>query len=71
MKPTLQTKLWVLSTVLVTGLAVAAAAHRIYTAPERILKRLETAKATCLSAGGQWVQVGRDEVCRAAAERKP
>jgi len=36
-------------------LAAAAALFRVYTAPERIHKRLETAKQVCDQSGGQWV----------------
>ena len=35
-------------------LAASAAMFRIYTAPERIQKRLEMAKEVCFKAGGQW-----------------
>lgn len=62
----------VVAILLVIGLAVVATTYRVSTAPDRIHQRREAAKATCLGAGGEWVKVGRDELCQSAAEpRKP
>ena len=36
-------------------LAAAAALFRVYTAPERIQKRLQTAKEVCDKSGGHWM----------------
>jgi hypothetical protein len=49
---------------LVVVLALGAAVFRVATAPERIKERRETARSVCLSSGGQWVKVQRDEVCQ-------
>jgi hypothetical protein len=35
-------------------LATSAAVFRVYTAPDRITQRLQTAKETCGQAGGTW-----------------
>lgn len=35
-------------------LATSAAGFRIYTAPDRITQRLQTARETCGQAGGTW-----------------
>ncbi len=35
-------------------MAVSSALFRIYTAPDRIQQRLETARQVCDKAGGQW-----------------
>ena len=51
----------------VLAVCVAAAAFRIATAPERVRERKDTARSVCIGAGGQWVQVGRDEICRKPA----
>ena len=60
----------VVAMLVVVALAILATAYRVATAPERIRKRLDSAKATCLGAGGEWVKVGREESCQPAAERK-
>ena len=52
------------------ALAIVALVYRIATAPERIRMRLDTAKASCINAGSEWVKVGHEELCRAAADRK-
>lgn len=57
------------SILMVVILTIAAAAFRIWTAPERIRMRLDSAKATCLNGGGEWIKVGREESCRPAPER--
>lgn len=48
--------------ILVIG--VGAAVFRVATAPDRIRDRKETARSVCLSSGGQWVKVEREEICR-------
>ena len=57
------------SIALVVVLTIAAAAFRVWTAPERIRMRLDAAKATCLNGGGEWIKVGREESCRPGPER--
>jgi hypothetical protein len=49
--------------VLVASVAVGAAVFRVATAPDRIKERRDTAHAVCLSSGGKWVKVERDEMC--------
>lgn len=49
--------------VLVASVAVGAAVFRVATAPDRIKERRDTAHAVCLSSGGKWVKVERDEIC--------
>lgn len=63
-------KLSMFAILLVIGLAVLATHYRVSTAPERIRLRAESAKATCLSSGGQWVRVGRDDICQTAVDAK-
>ncbi len=50
---------------LIIVLGIAATVFRIYTAPDRIQQRLETAKTVCEQSGGHWVvgSSGRDPVC--------
>ena len=60
----------VIAIVTVVALTIVAATYRVATAPERIRKRLESAKATCTGAGGQWIKVEREESCLPAVERK-
>jgi acyl-coenzyme A synthetase/AMP-(fatty) acid ligase len=48
--------------VIVIG-AIAAAVFRVSTAPDRVRQRLETARAVCVSSGGEWVTVERDPIC--------
>ena len=55
--------------VMVVAMTIGGTAFRVWTAPERIRMRLDSAKASCLNAGGEWVKVGREESCRPAAER--
>ena len=51
--------------LLVIVLSAGAAAFRVYTAPERIRMRLETARETCVKSGGQWVaDTGRSMTCK-------
>jgi hypothetical protein len=52
---------------LVVIAAIGAALFRVATAPDRIADRRATARAVCLGSGGQWVQEGRDEICRRPA----
>ena len=59
----------VLSIAVVVTLTIAAAIFRVSTAPERIRMRLETAKASCINAGGAWIKVGHEESCQPAPER--
>lgn len=45
--------------------AAAAALFRVYDAPERIQKRLMTAKEVCGKSGGQWtVDENRAPICK-------
>lgn len=45
--------------------ALAAAAFRVYTAPERIQRRLETARETCIKLKAHWTVDERGAaVCR-------
>lgn len=50
--------------VIVVLAALGATAFRVYTAPDRIKARRDTARSVCLGSGGEWVKVDRDEVCR-------
>jgi hypothetical protein len=34
------------------------------TAPERVQKRMETAKETCIKSGGTWAFEGREPICK-------
>ena len=45
-------------------LSVGSALFRVATAPERIAERRNTAKEVCVKSGGEWVRVGREEVCK-------
>ena len=46
-------------------LAVVATVDRVFTAPDRIQKRLAVAKAVCNESGGQWViDDERNPVCK-------
>jgi len=53
--------------------AIIAALFRIATAPDRIAERRNTARNVCLAGGGQWVRVGRDDICQRGtpASNKP
>jgi hypothetical protein len=44
--------------------SVAGAIFRVVTASERGRERRETARIACVNAGGHWVKVGNDEICR-------
>jgi hypothetical protein len=50
--------------VSVVALTIGAAGYRVTTAPDRIRLRLDAARATCVSSGGEWVKVGNEEACR-------
>lgn len=50
--------------VIVVLVTLGATAFRVYTAPDRIKVRRDTARSVCLGSGGEWVKVGLDEVCR-------
>jgi len=50
--------------VIVVLAAVGASAFRVSTAPERVKERRNTARAVCIGSGGQWIQVGNDEICQ-------
>jgi hypothetical protein len=52
--------------VIVVLVTVAGTVFRVVTAPERIKDRRDTARSVCTGSGGQWVQVGRDELCQRA-----
>jgi len=43
---------------------IAATVFRVSTAPERVKERRNTARTVCISMGGEWVQVGNDEICQ-------
>jgi hypothetical protein len=60
----------ILAMLTVATLAVLATTYRVSTAPERIRDRHESAKATCISNGGQWLRVDGVESCQPAADRK-
>lgn len=69
-KPTVNLNASVIAIALVVALTIAAAVFRVSTAPERIRMRLETAKATCIKAGGEWIKVNREELCQPGAAQK-
>ena len=60
----------VIAIVAVITLTVVATAFRVSTAPERIRQRLDTAKTTCIKAGGDWVNEGRDALCQPGTAQK-
>ncbi len=49
---------------LIVAAAAAAAVFRVVTAPERVQKRMETAKETCIKSGGTWAFEGREPICK-------
>ena len=55
--------------VMVVAMTIGGTVFRVWTAPERIRMRLDSAKTSCLNAGGEWVKVGREESCRPAVDR--
>jgi hypothetical protein len=52
--------------VVIAVAAVGAALFRVATAPDRIAERRNTARSVCLGNGGEWVNDGRNEICRRA-----
>jgi hypothetical protein len=55
---------------LVVLAAIVGAVVKIATAQDRIAGRRQTAQSVCVSSGGNWVKVDRDEVCVAPDETK-
>ena len=55
---------------MVIAMSIGAVTFRVTTAPERIRMRLDSAKASCLKAGGEWVKIDREESCLSAEDRK-
>ena len=43
---------------------------RIATAPERRQMRLQSAKESCVRAGGEWIKVDNDDACMPRAVTK-
>jgi len=55
---------WTIVALILVG-AVVAAAFRVFTAPDRIRDRHDTAKEVCLKAGGEWVLADdRRAICK-------
>jgi hypothetical protein len=50
--------------VIVVLATVGATVFRVSTTPERIEDRRDTARSVCIGTGGEWVRVGRDEICQ-------
>ncbi|HEX3140199.1 MAG TPA: hypothetical protein VHQ87_09100 [Rhizobacter sp.] len=50
--------------VIVVAATIGATVFRISTAPDRIKERRNTARVVCIGQGGEWVQVGSDEICQ-------
>lgn len=50
--------------VIVVLAAIGATVFRVSTAPERVKERRNTARSVCVSTGGEWVRVGKDEICQ-------
>jgi hypothetical protein len=48
----------------VIALSVGAALFRVATAADRIAERRATAREVCVKTGGEWVRLGREEVCK-------
>jgi hypothetical protein len=53
-----------LAVALVIAASILGTIFRVATAPERVKERRETARTTCTSSGGVWVEVGSVEMCR-------
>jgi hypothetical protein len=68
-EPTMKLNGPVVAIAMVVALTIVSAVFRVSTAPERIRLRLESAKASCIDAGGQWVEVGREQSCQPVVER--
>lgn len=61
----------IFSILMVVTLTIASAAYRVSTAPERKRMRLDTARATCVNSGGEWVRnEDQEETCRTVTARK-
>jgi len=43
---------------------IGVTVFRIASAPDRFKARQETARKVCAESGGEWVLVGRDQICR-------
>jgi hypothetical protein len=56
---------------LVVLLAIIGAVIKIATAQDRIRDRKQTAQSVCVSSGGNWVKLDRDEVCVLPQDPKP
>ncbi len=50
--------------VIVVLAAIGATVLRVSTAPERVKERRNTARSVCVGLGGEWVRIGRDEICQ-------
>jgi hypothetical protein len=48
---------------LVVIAAIMGAVIKVTTAQERIRDRRQTAQSVCISSGGTWAKIDRDEVC--------
>lgn len=57
--------------MMILAVCVVAAAFRVATAPDRVRDRKATARSVCVGAGGQWVTVGKDEICQKQGEEAP
>ena len=66
----MKTSFAVASVAVVTLVTVVAATFRVTTAPDRLRMRLDSARTSCLNNGGEWIKVGREELCRTAGDRK-
>ena len=50
--------------VIVVLAAIGATVFRVSTAPERVKERRNTARSVCVGSGGEWIRVGKDEICQ-------
>ena len=55
---------------IVIALSLISVLFRVHTAPERIRQRLNTARDTCTSTGGQWVEATSAPWCRPPLDGK-
>lgn len=55
---------------IVVTLTLLATFFRVSTAPERTRQRIESAKSSCLNAGGEWIEVDREQICQPARAEK-
>jgi hypothetical protein len=60
----LKARLARLTAIAIVLVAVASAAFRIATAPERMAKRRAADAQACAAEGGSMVRVGNDDRCR-------